>query len=91
MSDSFRAGLATAVFSFITLFGASLLGWLNDVVEWASADGATVAFPDGSVLVKAGVSAAVSALIGLVNWVIRYGQDRTGVGPATPDYTPPAT
>lgn len=88
--DSIKAGAYTAVFSFITLFGLSLVGWLNDVVEWASNDG-TVAFPSGSGLAKAAASAATAALIGLVNAVIRWAQDQTGVGPETPDYTPPAT
>lgn len=88
--DSLKAGLWTALFAFITLFGTSAIGWLQDVVEWASSGDATLAFPDASVLVKAGVSAVVSALIGLVNFVIRWAQDQTGIGPGTPDYTPPS-
>jgi hypothetical protein len=88
--NSLKAGFYTAVFSFITLFGASLIGWLNDVVEWASNDG-TVAFPDGSGVAKAAASAAVASLIGLVNFVLRWVQDRTGVGPETPGYSPPTS
>lgn len=89
MPDSIKAGLYTAAFSFVTLFGLSLLGWLNDVVEWASSEGTTV-FPDASGLAKAAASAATASLIGVVNAVVRWAQDRTGIGPETPDYTPPA-
>jgi hypothetical protein len=86
--NSLKAGLYTAGFSFIALFGASLVGWLNDVVMWAS-DDAVTAFPAGSGLAKAAAAAAAAALIGLVNFVIRWAQDRTGIGPETPTYTPP--
>jgi hypothetical protein len=90
LPNSLKAGLYTAAFSFITLFGAALTGWLNDFVMWASSDGAT-AIPDGSTLAKAAAAAAGASLIGLVNFVLRWAGDRTGIGPETPTYTPPGS
>lgn len=93
--DAFKAALYTALWTFIAIFGTSLLGWLDAVSEWATSDGATVAFPDGDVLVKAGLAAAVAALSGLVAFTIRQAQVllRLGTGPtygATP-VPPPDT
>lgn len=84
-ADAFKAALWTALFSFLTLFGTSLLGWLSDVQEWAS--GSTEAFPDPSTLASAGIAAAVAAMIGLVNFGIRYAQAQTGKGTG-PRYGP---
>lgn len=90
MPNSLKAGLWTALFTFITLFGTTLVGWLNDLIAWA-APGDEVPFPDPSALKGAAFSAIASAAAGLVNWLIRWAQDRTGVGPETPVYTPPGT
>lgn len=79
-SDAWRAALWTALFAFIALFGLSLLGWLGNVVEWAQDKEGVVLFPDPSVLFKGLVSAAVAAIIGLVNFVIRFAQAKTGIG-----------
>ena len=84
--DWARAGIATAVFVFITGVSASLVGWLNDVAGWATGGG-KVPFPDPSVLRGAILSAGVAAGVGLVNAVIRAVQERVRVG-LTPDYTP---
>lgn len=86
--DSLKAGFYTALVSFVTLFGASLLGWLTDVWEWAASTDDAVLFPDPSVLVKAGVAAVVAALIGVVNFAIRWAQGKVGVGEA-PTYVKP--
>lgn len=88
MNPAFKAALWTFVFSFVTLFGTSLIGWLQDVVDWASDDSAGIVFPDPGVLAKAAVSAVVSAMIGLVNFVVRFGQQKTGVG-EIPTYVKP--
>lgn len=81
--DAFKAALYTALWTFIALFGTSLLGWLDAVAEWATSDGATVSFPDGAVLVKAGLSAAAAALSGIVAFAVRQAQVllRLGTGP----------
>lgn len=78
--DAIKAGLYTALWTFIALFGLSLVGWLNDVVEAVSNDGATVVFPDPSVLVKAAASAAAAAASGLVGTIVRLAQV-AGVAP----------
>jgi amino acid transporter len=92
-NDAFKAALWTALFSFITLFGVSAVGWLQDVVVWASESGASD-FPDLSVLGYGLVSAVASVAIGFVNFVIRFaqakglfGQSASEVGPT---YTPVA-
>lgn len=76
-TDAIKAGLWTALFTFVALFGASLLGWISDVVEWAGESG-TGTFPDVTVLGKAAIAAAGAALAGLVNVVVRLGQVATG-------------
>ena len=80
--DAWRAALATAFFSFVTLFGLAALSWLQDVWTWASG-GTAALFPDPSVLYKAAVAATVSALIGLVNFAVRWAQSKTGVAAST--------
>lgn len=84
--NAIKAGAFTALWTFIALFGLSFVGWLNDIVEWASADGATVVFPDPSVLVKAAAAAVASAAAGLVGLVVRLAQVATGSGDV-PQYT----
>lgn len=86
-SDAVRAGLWTALFTFITLFGLSALGWLNAVLSWAQDGSGAVVFPDARVLVKAAISAGVAALVGLVNLVVRLAQARLGLGTG-PSYSP---
>lgn len=86
LPDWLRAGVATAVFVFITGVSATLVGWINDVANWATAGG-QVPFPDPSVVRGAALSAGAAAVTGLVNAVIRAVQEAIGVG-LTPDYTP---
>ena len=87
-TNAARAALWTAAFSFVGLFGVSLVGWLGDVAQWSQAalDGTTVAFPPLSVLAYAAVSAAASAAIGLVNFVVRYAQARGVLPGSGPSY-----
>jgi len=84
--NAIKAGLFTALWTFIALFGLSLVGWLNDVVEAASDENATIVFGDPAVLVKAAVSAAAAAASGLVGLVVRLAQTATGTG-NVPQYT----
>lgn len=80
----FKAGAATALFSFFTLFITSLIGFLNGIIEWANSEG-TAGFPKLSTLGYAAASAAVAVVIGLVNMIYRFLQSRTalipGIGP----------
>lgn len=78
--DSLKAAAYTSLFTFIALFSLALLGWLNDVWSWANDDSGVRLFPDPSVLIKAGVSASVAAVVGLVNFVIRFAQGKLGAG-----------
>lgn len=85
LPNPLRAALSTFVFSFCTLFLLSALGWLNDLLSWATSQGVDP-FPDVTVLGYAAAAALVSALIGLVNFGVRLGQEKTGVG-TPPVYT----
>ena len=61
-----RAALRVFVYTFISVFGLALMGFLSDVTEWATND---APFPDVSVLgkaVAAGLTSAVSGLLALV-------------------------
>lgn len=73
LSNPTRAALATVVFSFISTVLFSLSGFLNQVYEWSSNGGVA---PDIDTLGKVIVSAAVAAAGGLVNFGIRYVQER---------------
>lgn len=85
-NDAFRAACWTALFTFVALFGLSLLGWLNDVWEWAQDKEHIVLFPDPAVLLKAAVSATVAAITGLINFVVRWAQSRSLLPGAGPTY-----
>lgn len=78
--DAVKAGLYTALWTFIAFFGLSLVGWLNDVLGWAGSDAADLTFPDPTVLMKAAVSAAAAAASGLVGTIVRLAQVATGKG-----------
>lgn len=78
--DAIKAGLYTALWTFIALFGLSVVGWLNDLVATASDDNARLVFGDPAILVKAAVSAAAAAASGLVGTIVRLAQVATGRG-----------
>jgi len=79
---TYKAPLKRAVrsflFAFIALFGLSLIGWLNDVVQWANDTQAANVFPDPGVLVKAAISAAASAAVGFVTFLVNLVEDIKG-------------
>jgi hypothetical protein len=92
LSNPLKAGVSTAVFTFLGLFGASLVGWVQAVVDWAAASGAGE-FPSVSVLGKAALSAGGATLVGLLNYVVRELQAAgllPGSGPTYPSSPPPA-
>lgn len=84
--NSAKAGLWSGLFSFLTLFSVTLLGWLQDVVQWAS-DSGVAEFPTLSVLGYGFVSAAAAAMIGLVNFGFRFIQGSSSLPGGPPKYT----
>lgn len=85
-TNAAKAAGWTSLFSFIGLFSVTLLGWLQDVVVWAS-DSGVAQFPTLSVLGYGIVAAAASAAIGLVNFVFRYAQARNVLPGSGPSYS----
>ena len=78
-----RAGVATAFFIAVPGFLLSLVGWLEEVAEWAA--GEPVAFPDLSALRRAAVALVLAVVIGGINAAVRWAQERARVG-TTPVY-----
>lgn len=75
MNHNIHAGVKTAIITFFTLFAASLFGFLGDVQRWASdTTGAEHHFPSLQPLGKGFVSALAGALVGLVTFLINWGQ-----------------
>ena len=72
-----RPALVTAGMTFVGIFGASFLGWVDQVVDWMQAPDA-VTFPDTSILARAAISAASASAAGLLNFVVRAFQLATG-------------
>lgn len=84
MTDSVKAALYTALWTFIGVFGISLLGWLGDVATWASSDLET--FPSVTPLGKAAVAALAAAAAGFVGWVVRWSQSHGWLPGEPPQY-----
>lgn len=90
--DALKAAGWSAVWTFVALFGLSAVGWLQDVAQWASSNGADP-LPGLSVLGFAAVSAVVAAVSGLVTAIVRVAQAKgmvPGQGPAYTDKRPDA-
>lgn len=86
MSAPVKAALWTALFTFVAVFGISLMGWIVDVGAWAS-DKEAGQFPAVTPLAKALVAALAAGATGLVNFVIRFAQSKgalPGEGPVYP-------
>lgn len=77
--DSVHRAIRTFVISFLALFVPGLLGWLNELTEWAASNGQKP-FPDGTNLSFLFVSALVSAVITLLNLVWNLVEDASGKG-----------
>jgi hypothetical protein len=86
MTNEIKAAGWTFLFSFIALFGTAALGWLQEVIEWASTSGETP-LPGLSTIGYAAVSAVAAAAIGLVNFVVRFAQAKGVIPGETPTYT----
>lgn len=59
-----RSGVRVFVYTFLASFIPAMLGFLSDILDWTSQDGA--AFPAVDTLGKATVAAFVGALAGLI-------------------------
>lgn len=77
--ESVRRALRTYVIAFLALFIPGLLGWLNALTEWARTEG-QAPFPDYHSLAYLGVVAIVAGVIGVVNLVWNWVEDRAGAG-----------
>jgi hypothetical protein len=74
MSNSLKAALWTSAFTFVGTLSITLFGWLSAVAEWAGTDGAE--FPSVTPLGKAAAAAVVATASGLLNWAVRYIQQK---------------
>lgn len=63
--------------SFAGLFIPGVLGWLNELTEWARAEGQRP-FPDATSLAYVGVVAISASSIALVNGLLIWLEDRSG-------------
>lgn len=71
--DAIKSAAYTALWSFVGPFGLALVGWLNEVGQWANDRGRTP-FPDVSTLGYAAVAAAVAASAFVVALAVRLAQ-----------------
>lgn len=70
---SVKPALYTALWTFLGVFGSTLVGFLEAVAGWLSAFGTPEAgeFPDPSVVGKAFVAGVTAAFSGLVSFAAR--------------------
>ena len=61
--DSVRRAVRTFLITTLALFVPGLLGWLNELTQWAGSEGQRP-FPDGTSLAYLGVSAIVAGVSG---------------------------
>lgn len=72
-----RAGLTTAVATFLGLFLPALLGWLQSLIDALATHGA---MPSLSVVQQALVAGATAAITGFGNFLYRYVQAKFKIG-----------
>lgn len=78
-SDGFRRVVRTYLFAFLGTALPGLLGWLNDLTQWAQGQGQTP-LPDARSLAYLGVAAISAGFIALINGLWVVGEDATGKG-----------
>jgi hypothetical protein len=89
-SQAFRAGWRTFIQSFLGLFLISLIGWLQQVVTWATASDQV--FPNTDVLLKAAVTATAAAFIALIAFIQNKVENKAGASvPGMPRGAEPPT
>lgn len=74
LPNPIRAGVATAFFVAVPGFLLSLIGWLEELAEWAAGD--VIEFPDLSALRKAAVALVLAVVLGGINAAVRWVQER---------------
>lgn len=77
--DAVRRALRTFLITTLALFVPGLLGWLNDLTQWASSEGQRP-FPDGHGLVYLAVSAIVAGVVAVINLLWNVIEDAAGKG-----------
>lgn len=77
--DTIRRAIRTFIITTLALFVPGLLGWLNDLTQWAAGEGSTP-FPDAHGLVFLGVSAITAGVVALVNLGWNAVEDAAGKG-----------
>lgn len=77
--DSVRRAVRTFLITTLALFVPGLLGWLNELTQWAGSEGQRP-FPDGTSLAYLGVSAIVAGVVAVVNLLWNAVEDATGKG-----------
>jgi len=77
--DSVRRAIRTFVITTLGLWIPGLLGWLNDLTQWARDEGSTP-FPDAHGLVYLAVAAITAGVVSLVNLLWNWVEDAAGRG-----------
>ena len=85
LPDPIKAASFTALWSFLGTFSLTLLGWLAQVGEWASKQGAEP-FPGVGVLGYAAVSALVASASFVVSALVRFAQGKGWLPGSAPTY-----
>lgn len=75
--ESVRRALRTFIITTLALFVPGVLGFLNEITEWARAEG-EVPFPDGRSLWFLLVSALVAGVVAAVNLAWNVVEDASG-------------
>ena len=76
-SSVFRRTVRTFLYAFAGIALPGLLGWLNDLTEWARAEG-QAPFPDARSLAFLGVAAITAGFIAVINGLGILVENATG-------------
>lgn len=89
--DSLKAALWTALFTFIGTVAIAFIPFLQAVGDWLNGDDPTL-IDDWSTFSRVLVSAFIAAISGLINWAVRFAQEKNvlpGEGPHYGELPPP--
>lgn len=89
--DSIKRAIRTFVIATLALWIPGLLGWINELTQWARDEGSTP-FPDARGLAYLGVSAIAAGFVAALNLLWNGVEDATGKGflRTVPPKAPPA-
>jgi hypothetical protein len=79
LKDALKSFVLVWLFTTVGLFIPGMLGWINEVTQWANQPGAP-AFPDPSNLAYLFVAALTAAFPAAVAGIVRYVENVTGKG-----------